>query len=94
VGALVEGARLPISGETQRAAGRLWLDPLQLALFGGEDYELLLAIPPDRLDAAIDAAGAVPLRAIGQVTARGAGVVLQSPNGESRPLEARGWKHF
>lgn len=59
-GANLDSASIPIDDETRRAAAELGLDPLRLALHGGEDYELLYAGP----------AGAPGVR-IGQVTAGG-----------------------
>ena len=50
VGARVEVDRLPLS-PAYRAATRGRRDPFEGALSGGEDYELLLAIPPARLEA-------------------------------------------
>ncbi|MFP4200170.1 MAG: thiamine-phosphate kinase [Clostridia bacterium] len=37
---------IPIDESAAAVAARLRLDPLDLALFGGEDYELLFTIPP------------------------------------------------
>jgi thiamine-monophosphate kinase len=59
-GAALDSAAIPIDAETRRAATELGLDPLDLALHGGEDYELLYTAP----------AGAPGIR-IGEVTARG-----------------------
>lgn len=50
VGARVEVERLPLS-PAYRAATRGGHDPFEGALSGGEDYELLLAVPPSRLEA-------------------------------------------
>lgn len=49
VGLRIDAAALPLAPgveEVARAAGR---DPLTLAISGGEDYELLAALPPERL---------------------------------------------
>ena len=50
VGARLEADRLPLS-PAYRAATRGSRDPFEGALSGGEDYELLLAVPPSRLEA-------------------------------------------
>lgn len=94
VGAVLRSPPFPISLETFNAATHLGLDPLQLALYGGEDYELLLAIPPDRFNEAFSAANGVTLHVVGEITESGEGVRMQHPNGESWPVEARGWRHF
>ena len=82
VGALIEEARLPLAGEG--AAG------LEAALFGGEDYELLVAGPKERVLAAA-AAAAIPVTLVGWVTGVGEGVRLSRSGGLSEPLPARGW---
>jgi thiamine-monophosphate kinase len=45
-GALLEASRLPINPSVTRVCGRRALDPLALALHGGEDFELLFTIRP------------------------------------------------
>jgi thiamine-monophosphate kinase len=71
-------------------------DPLDLAVSGGDDYELLAALPPG----AVEAAGAkllerfgTPLTDIGEFR-RDPGLVAVAPDGSERPLEPRGWDHF
>jgi len=63
---------------------------LELAVSGGEDYELLAALPPARLDAASAALEALgtKLTRIGEVRA-GAGVEIRLPGGGTLP--ARGF---
>ena len=77
--------------EIATAAG---LDPLTLAVSGGEDYELLATLPPGALDDAkteVEAAGETKLTAIGEVAA-GEGVEIRLPGGER--LEAAGYDHL
>ncbi|GAB4335186.1 MAG: thiamine-phosphate kinase [Desulfobulbaceae bacterium] len=50
VGALIHGDRLPVSGAVRDAARLLGCDPLDLALRGGEDYELLFTAPAGKED--------------------------------------------
>jgi thiamine-monophosphate kinase len=82
VGLRVDAGALPLAegvAEVAAAAGR---DPLQLAVSGGEDYELLAATPRQRLDeAAAAAAGAgATLTPVGETVA-GEGVEIRLPGG-------------
>jgi thiamine-monophosphate kinase len=70
------------------------LDPLRLAVSGGEDYELLATLPPEALEGAVarvGAAGEATLAAVGEVT-EGEGVEIRLPGGGL--LEAKGYDHF
>jgi thiamine-monophosphate kinase len=85
--------RAPLS-----AAGEAYLveDPLERLkqlVTGGDDYELALAVPPDRADGLIDAAAAlgVPLTAIGDVR-EGQGVSV-SYKGSPITFERTGYRH-
>jgi len=74
--------------EVAAAAGR---DPLQLAVSGGEDYELLVALAPERLEeasASLREATGVALTQIGEAVA-GSGVEIRLPDG--RALEPTGF---
>ena len=73
--------------EVARAAGD---DSALLALTGGEDYELLAAIPPGSLDGALAALRKIGLApaVVGGVEA-GEGLVLNAANG--RELNVRGY---
>lgn len=66
--------------------------PLEIALHGGEDYELLFTVPASkRISRQI---AGVPLTCIGVITrSRVPAILLRTPQGLSR-LEARGWEHF
>ncbi|MDX6594875.1 MAG: thiamine-monophosphate kinase [Solirubrobacterales bacterium] len=79
----IDAATLPLApgmAEIAVAAGR---DPLELAASGGEDYELLAALPADRLPAATEGlaeAGETTLTRIGELVA-GEGVEIRLPGG-------------
>ncbi|HEX6116033.1 MAG TPA: thiamine-phosphate kinase [Solirubrobacterales bacterium] len=82
--------RLPLDAGVAEVAAAAGRDPLELAVSGGEDYELLACLPAEALDGAAAAvAGAgTTLTVIGEVTA-GDGVELRGAGGEA--LESRGF---
>ena len=47
VGALLDADQIPLSPALRTAAAQLNTSPLQLALTGGEDYQLLFSVPQD-----------------------------------------------
>jgi thiamine-monophosphate kinase len=72
--------------EVAAAAGR---DPLGLAVSGGEDYELLAALPAEELELErLEAASGVELTLVGEVVAE-EGVEIRLPGG--RLLEPSGF---
>jgi thiamine-monophosphate kinase len=67
------------------------LVPPELALHGGEDYELLFTVPASkRVPLRI---GGVPISQIGHIT-KGRKIFLTNGPGERAELEPRGWEHF
>jgi thiamine-monophosphate kinase len=64
---------------------------LQLALHGGEDYELLFSAPRSKR-IPLRIAG-VPITQIGHTT-RGRKIFLRNQGGVGHELEAQGWEHF
>ena len=47
-GAIVEAARVPLSAGAGRWLGKGGMEPIEAAMAGGDDYELLFAVPPRR----------------------------------------------
>ena len=82
VGLDIDLERIPVQAGVAEVAAAAGRDPLDLATAGGEDYELLLTLPPGRVEAAADAVAATGSRltVIGEV-AEGAGVTLSGPEG-------------
>lgn len=92
VGFLVNS--VPIADEVRRFAEFNRLDPLELALYGGEEYELVVTVKPKRwieAETVVEAMGGC-LLPIGKVTRDRQ--VLVDVKGEKRVVEARGWEHF
>ena len=92
VGLCIDAASLPIArGVAEIAKGER--EALELAVEGGEDYELLAALPAERLadaEAAVGAAGATLTR-IGDVVA-GEAVEIRLPGGDV--LKPAGFDHL
>ncbi len=81
----IELERLPLQAGVAEVASAAGADPLELAVAGGEDYELLATIAPGRLAAAASrvAATGVELSVVGAVSA-GADVELRDQRGGVR----------
>jgi len=85
---------LPVAKEAERFAKINEIDPLELTLYGGEEYELVLTLKPRLWKKAEKAVGKVggKLLTIGRVTAEKS-LILELA-GERRVIEPRGWEHF
>lgn len=95
VGARIEAGQLPVAIATSLAARALGLDPLRLALSGGEDYELLFTCPPKAvlgLTRRLRRSAGLTASVIGEVLPARQGIQMRLPNGRRAPLPA-GWEH-
>jgi thiamine-monophosphate kinase len=93
-GARVEAAALPISEAARAAAALLGANPLDWALWGGEDYELLFTLAPDALPrlASLLADTGVTAAPVGVITE--GGYLLVTPDRDAQPLSPEGFAHF
>jgi thiamine-monophosphate kinase len=83
VGARIYAENIPLSQELKKVASRLGISPLELALSGGEDYELLFTAPPGKRVNAVY---------IGDMTESGR--VIMDSKGKEKPFTAKGYQHF
>lgn len=91
VGAFIEESGVPIHPEAQQMAIKFGLDPISVALSGGEDYELLFTINP----ADVDKVKYLPdVYIAGEIVPFSDGIKLHTKGGNIHPLKAQGWKHF
>ncbi len=94
-GAVVRTDAVPISADARRLAAEAAGGPtaLEHALGDGEDFELILAVPPAEARRMIaEQPLEVPLSAIGEFVAA-PGLWQRSGREEPTPLEVRGWQH-
>jgi thiamine-monophosphate kinase len=87
----LDAPALPVAPAVGEVAAALGVDPLELAATGGEDYELLVCVPPERREAAERslAGGAVALTWIGRV--------VEGPprvRWKAAPPASAGWRGF
>jgi thiamine-monophosphate kinase len=93
VGARLEVARIPVDPDLASICGRRALDPLMLALHGGEDFELLFTIRPHDLKHLPRTINGVPATYIGDITTELGRITLVE--GSRRwTLEPEGFQHF
>jgi len=85
---------LPIAHEAEEFAEARGIDPVELALYGGEEYELVVTVRPRgwrRVKEAMRRVG-TPITKIGVVTEEP--TLLFKTEGRVVPIEPRGWEHF
>ena len=92
VGACLERGRIPCLGNPDLARKR-GLDPLRLALHGGDDYELLFTVSLRKNKLLPRAFQGLPLTPIGTITKQSK-LVLRDENGREQLLTAGGWDPF
>lgn len=96
VGARIWAERIPCvrpPAVLPRKVGPARVDRLELALNGGEDYELLFTVSPKNQKRLRRAPGFKHLMAIGRIE-RGREIVLVRRDGRPKPLVSGGWDPF
>lgn len=86
---------LPISPEVEKFASIHGLDSRELALYGGEEYELVVAIKPSLWEKAhriVERVGGTLIK-IGKVTKERKNILKMKGEEEER-IPLRGWEHF
>jgi thiamine-monophosphate kinase len=92
VGARIEAAKIPAVRVAARPGARN-LDPLDLALNGGDDYELLFAVRPTKARQVPRVFQGIPLTGIGEIT-RQRSLTLVRRDAREEALHSRGWDPF
>ncbi|HTQ62903.1 MAG TPA: thiamine-phosphate kinase [Candidatus Solibacter sp.] len=92
VGALVEAVKIPAVRMPKEWHGRGAL-ALELALHGGDDYELLFTVPCRKSKLIPRSFKGVHITAIGEIT-KGTDIVLIDKNGRVSTMANRGWDPF
>ena len=90
-GAFINAASIPFHDDVRSAAALMGIDPLQFALSGGEDFELLFSISPENVEA-LRLTG-ITFYQVGKVVDQDEGIELINPDGTRRSLPG-GYDHF
>ncbi len=93
VGALVNASHIPIDPLVKDLSGRRALDPLMLALHGGEDFELLFTVKAENVSRLPTRVDGISLTRIGEIKEASNGVQI-SEGARTWKLEPGGWQHF
>ena len=91
------GAEVCLSSLPTFPESRAWgCDPLELALHGAEDFELLFSIRADKMERFASAypKGLPPVSRIGRLTRARGVALIPAPGRPPRPLAQRGFDHF
>jgi thiamine-monophosphate kinase len=96
VAGTIEAARIPVPAAVRALFPETWLD---LALRGGEDYELLFTAPPAALEEIASAAATIgqTVTRIGTIQERSSAehpLTLIGLDGMARPATEGAWDHF
>jgi thiamine-monophosphate kinase len=90
-GIYIEEERVPIAEQTYNQALDFSIDPINTALNGGEDYELLFTI---KAEDAEKLKGSPFVTEIGEVKEASEGVKIFTKGGNTHELLAQGWRHL
>jgi thiamine-monophosphate kinase len=95
VGARIFADRIPVDPATRQVAELVGLDPLGLALSGGEDFEILFTsvAAAAAIEETFIRRGFAPPHAVGEIRPAADGLILVRPRGKREPL-GRGFEHF
>jgi thiamine-monophosphate kinase len=97
VGAEIWEGHIPISDAAQKLASAAGLDPMHMALYGGEDYELVFTVKEKdfpEVARALAAQSGLPFTVIGRITRPEKGLRVIREDGEESHAGSTGWDHF
>lgn len=91
VGTMIYEEQIPITEQTYNQAVEFEIDPLNVALSGGDEYELLFTVHPDDLDNVLS----IPdVHHIGNIKPKSSGNNITTKGGNVHEIQALGWQHF
>lgn len=92
VGAVIYADQIPLSYAAQRLGG----DYLETCLTGGDDYELLLTISPEKEQIAIEQShkANIPLTKIGYCTDQKQSILCYDTHKQIMTFKSTGWSHI
>ena len=92
-GAILESSSIPIDNDVKKLCGRRALDPLALALHGGEDFELMFTVAPENVTRLPKRVDGVAVSHIGEITRERGELRIKEKNRVWKLLP-EGFEHF
>ncbi|MCL6638507.1 MAG: thiamine-phosphate kinase [Firmicutes bacterium] len=95
-GCRIRAEDVPVDGRVREVAAAAGVDPLDWALFGGEDFELVFTADPAASREIGEALGkiGVTVRRVGEITPAAEGIRVITGDGREKPLPRGGYDHF
>jgi len=90
LGMRIEEVKLPVPPQVSEAASLLGVDPLELALYYGEDFELVFTAPPDAME---ELSRIMEVHIIGEVI-ESPSIEMVDKHGDTYKLHVRGYEHL
>jgi thiamine-monophosphate kinase len=97
VGVIIEAVKLPSIGALRKIASQIGRETWEIAVSGGEDYELCFTVSQksfDRVQRAVQKTTGTLVTRVGEILSKEEGRWIEFPDGKKAALHARGWKHF
>ncbi len=95
VGAILDGTAIPISEDLRHFGSEIGRDPMDWALYGGEDYELLFTAPPAHrkaLESLACQTSDTPIHRVGKIVAKPIFSLVGTEG--TRDIRPHGYSHF
>ncbi|MCK5533891.1 thiamine-phosphate kinase [bacterium] len=92
VGAKIYTDSIPLSGGLKKTSSAFKKNPLEFALFGGEDYELVFTASPEKTKKIKKQISGVTV--IGEIVSKKEGIKFLDKKGKVLKLKAKGYEHF
>lgn len=96
VGCRIRAAAVPMDSRMKAMAAACGNDPLDWALYGGEDFELVFTVSPEYapiIKGGLEEIGEQCYR-VGEIVAAEEGISMELQEGCFLPLQAKGYDHF
>jgi thiamine-monophosphate kinase len=93
VGALIDANAIPLDHDVKTLCGRRALDPLALALHGGEDFELLFTVAEENISRLPKKVDGVQISRVGEITDRAESIQVRERD-RLWDLQPQGFFHF
>lgn len=93
VGALLDASAIPLDRDVKTLCGRRALDPLALALHGGEDFELLFTVAQENISRLPKKVDGVQISRVGEITDSAESIQIRERD-RVWDLQPQGFLHF